>query len=78
MCNFSSNSHNKKITNNNILNPLTLSCNCRAKNSCPLNGDCLQSISVYICKVNAPNSTENQPHYIGSTENTFKNRFYKP
>ena len=78
--NFSSiiNSHNKKIINNNIPKPSALTCNCRSKTSCPLNGDCLQSSLVYICKAGAPNITENYPHYTGLTENTFKDQFTSP
>ena len=32
---------------------------------------------VYISMADTPNITENHPHYIGLTENTFKDRFYK-
>ena len=71
------NSHDKKIINNNIPKPSTPTCNCRLKTSCPLNGDCLQSSLVYICKADTPDIIENHPHYIGLTENTFKDRFYK-
>ena len=79
MPNFASiiNSHNKKIINNNIPKPSTPTCNCRLKTSCPLNGDCLQSSLVYICKADTPDIIENHPHYIGLTENTFKDRFWK-
>ena len=37
----------------------------------------MQSSLVYICKADTPNVIENHPHYIGFTENTFKDRFYK-
>ena len=79
MPNFASiiNSQNKKIINNNVPKPSTPTCNCRLKTSCPLNDDCLQSSLVYICKADAPDIIENHPHYIGLTENTFKDRFYK-
>ena len=79
MPNFASiiNPHNKKIINNNIPKPSTATCNCRLKTSCPVNGDCLQSSLVYICKADTPDIIENHPHYIGLTENTFKDRFYK-
>ena len=68
MPNFASiiNPHNKKIINNNC-----------SKTSCPLNGDCLQSSFVYICKADTANIIENHLHYIGLTEKTFKDRFYK-
>ena len=47
------------------------------KNSCPLNGDCLQSSVVYGCKITSNDTVEDSPHYIGITENTFKERLYK-
>ena len=77
MPNFASiiNSHNKKIINN-IPKQSTLTCNCHSKTSSPLNGDCLQSSLVYICKTDMPDIIENHPH-TGLTENTFKDRFYK-
>ena len=79
MPNFASviNSHNKKIINDNIVKPTTQPCNCHTKTSCPLHGECLQSSLVYICKAMTSNNTDNHPHYIGLTENTFKDRSYK-
>ena len=68
------NSHNNKILNENIGKPTSASCNCRVKASCPLDGNCLQSSLVYICKAATPSD---YPHYIGLTENTFKDRLYK-
>ena len=50
-------------------------CNCRVKESCPLNGDCLQSSAVYGCKITSNNTAEDSPNYIGLTENTFKDIF---
>ena len=49
-----------------------LNCNCRVKEYCPLNGDCLQSSVVYGCKITSNDTAEDSPHYIGLTENTFK------
>ena len=66
------NSYNKKIINNNIARPSASTCNCHSNTSCSLNGDCLQSSLVYICKANRQNIIENHPHYIRLTENTFK------
>ena len=79
MLNFASviNSQNKKIINNNILKPSTPTCNCCSKTSCHLNGDYLLSSLVYIYKADTPDIIENHSHYIGLTENTFKDRFYK-
>ena len=75
--NFASiiNWHNKKIINNNIQKTSAPTCNSRSKTSCPVNGDCLQSSLVYICKADIPNIIENHTHYIGLTENTFKDQF---
>ena len=52
MPNFGSiiNSHNKKIINSNIPKQPAPTCNCRLKSSCLLNGNCMQSSLVYICK----------------------------
>ena len=67
-------SHNKKIiskqthTENNEEN-----CNCRAKESCPLNGKCLTSCIVYKAIITAPSEPTRQ--YFGSTEGPFKIRF---
>ena len=79
MPNFASiiNSHNKKILNENIAKPTSASCNSRIKSSCTLDGNCLQSSLVYICKAAAPKITNNYPHCIGLTDNTFKERLYK-
>ena len=76
--NFASiiNSHNKKISNN-IPKPSAPTCNCYSKTFCPLNGDCFQSNLVCICKADTSNITENYPHYIGLTENTFIDQIYK-
>ena len=46
-------------------------CNCRQKNTCPLDGNCLQSSVIYQATVKRKdkNTTET---YIGLTENDFK------
>ena len=54
----------------------TPTCNCRVKESCPLNGNCLQSNVIYKCSVTSSNQNT-EANYIGLTENTFKDRFYK-
>ena len=79
MLNFTSivNSHNKKILNENIAKPTSASCNCRVNASCPLDGNCLQSSLVYVCKAATPKITNDYPHYIGLTDNTFKGRLCK-
>ena len=73
--------HNKRLLNSfgntsvpadNTKNNKT--CNCRQKNACPLNGNCLQSSVVYQATVtwNDNNTAET---YIGLTENDFKTRY---
>ena len=51
-------------------------CNCRQKDTCPLEGHCLDKelIYPYILK---ENTTSDGVNYNRLTENTFKDRFYK-
>ena len=65
-------SHNKKLINTSIKN--TLSCNCRKKHQCPLDGKCRAENIVYKCVASAdgyPNKV-----YLGTGESDFKLRFY--
>lgn len=48
-------------------------CNCRQKNNCPLNGNCLQSSVVYQATVTR-NDNNTSETYIGLTETDFKTR----
>ena len=79
--NFSSiiNSHNKKILRQREMALPKPQCNCRVKESCPLNSDCLQSSVVYSCKITSNNTTEDSPHYWPYRKHiyTFKDRLYK-
>ena len=65
--------HNKKILsracskNNQKIN----TCNCREKNSCPLNGNCLQENVIYKAMITSQNESKK---YIGSKEEQFKKR----
>ena len=64
-------SHNKKLTfkpNTNIL-----PCNCRDKQTCPLDGKCRSKNIIYKCAV----STTNKPTkvYMDLTENEWKKRY---
>ena len=47
-------------------------CNCRKKEECPLNNECLRSNIVYRAKVTTEDATK---EYIGCTSNTFKERY---
>ena len=71
------NTHNKKILNENIAKTTCESCNYRVKVPCSLDGNCLQSSLIYICKVVTPKITNDYFHQIGLTENTFKGTLYK-
>ena len=79
MPNFASiiNVHNKKILNEKIAKTTYASCNCRVKAPFPLDGNRLQFSLVYICKATTTKITNDYPHYIGLTENSFRNRLYK-
>ena len=48
-------------------------CNCRSKDTCPLEGECLKTSVVYLAKLKVKDGSEH--HYIGMTEGTFKARF---
>ena len=71
------NSHNKKILRQEEMVSPKPHCSCRVKESCPLNGDCLQSSVAYGCKITTSNTAEDSPHYTGLTGNTFKGSLYE-
>ena len=50
-------------------------CNCRNKQDCPMDGNCLTESVVYQAVVKN-NRSDNAKTYIGLTEGTFKQRFY--
>ena len=52
----------------------TKTCNCRQKNTCPLNGNCLQSSLIYQATVTRKDNSTTET-YIGLTENDFKTRY---
>ena len=60
----------------NILNPKqnSFGCNCRKKDSCPLNAECLTPKVIYRADVsNQPN--KDQKFYFGLAETTFNERY---
>lgn len=77
-------SHNRKILNkvneekrnNNTQekNDRNKTCNCRRTTDCPMKGKCLTNSVVYKATVKTNNNEEKS--YIGSTEKTFKERYY--
>ena len=69
-----------KLHNNRILSEEKTQdqpkCNCRQKDTCPLEGHCLDQELIYRC-ILKENTTSDGVTYNGLTENTFKDRFYK-
>ena len=66
-------SHNKKLINTSIRLKNTLSCKCRKKHECPLDGKCRAENIVYKCIASVhgyPNKV-----YLGTAEGDFKQRF---
>ena len=51
-------------------------CNCRQKDTCPLEGHCLDKELIYGC-ILKENTTSDEVNYNGLTKNTLKDRFYK-
>ena len=49
----------------------TPSCNCKKKDDCPLNGNCLTNNVRYKCTV-SPTATTKKPAYLGLTEGEWK------
>jgi hypothetical protein len=72
--NIISSSNKRKITTTLHTAPPNPSknCNCRRKNECPLQGNCLTKNVVYQASVNSEAGTET---YIGLTANSFKTRY---
>ena len=73
--------HNKRIlhssyspyTKDNKDSTTNKTCNCRQKNNCPLNGNCLRPSVVYQATVTR-NDNNTSETYIGLTETGFKTR----
>ena len=63
--------HNTKIlsSSNNIQTRL---CNCRSRNDCPLNSNCLKKCFVYKAEVTTDQSLK---IYFGASEVEFKSRY---
>ena len=68
---LNSSKHTDKSTDNPVDNK---SCNCRQNNTCPLNGNCLQSSVIYQATVKR-NDNNTSETYIGLTENAFKTTY---
>ena len=68
--------HNKTILDKQIKAPEnpTKECNCRYKESCPLQGKCLTESVVYQATVTRKDNQQKET-YVGLTEGTFKTRY---
>lgn len=76
--------HNKRILTASIQSDDTAAtattidnnktCNCRQKNTCPLDGNCLQPSVIYQASVTRKDNNTTET-YIGLTENDFKTRY---
>ena len=76
--------HNKRILKSSEHNDTPTSktkdnktCNCRQKDACPLDGNCLQPSVIYQATVTSKDNPTPET-YIGLTENEFKTRYQKP
>ena len=72
------NTHNTKLLNKTVEQTQALAnskktCNCRIKQECPLQGNCLARTVVYKATITTQTTTKT---YVGSTEATFKKRYY--
>jgi hypothetical protein len=68
-------SHNQQILHENDQSKQQQICNCREKDKCPLQGNCLTRSLVYQGEVT--DGSQNSGNYIGLTEYTFKGRSYQ-
>ena len=66
--------HNKKVLNNEKAS--SAGCNCRNKNNCPLDNQCLTTATIYQAKVFEPGKDDDPKVYVGMAESEFKTRFY--
>ena len=64
--------HNAKVLNATKTPNEARLCNCRNKQSCPLDGKCLSSSIVYRAEVTSDNNTK---IYYGASEGEFKTRY---
>ena len=66
--------HNQKILHkDNQSDNNNNKCNCRVKDNCPLKGNCLTESIIYKATVR---TDDDNFEYIGSTEKSFKTRYY--
>ena len=61
------NKHNKKVTSIDTKPNAQDQCNCRDKDQCPIDNNCLTSGVIYNARVTTDDTTKN---YIGMNEGT--------
>ena len=71
--------NNKRILNSLSSNEtvgtgINKTCNCRQKATCPLDGNCLQTATIYQTTVTRTDNNTSET-YVGLTENDFKTRY---
>ena len=66
--------HNKMILSDKVNHEKSARCNCKKKDECPLDGECIIKNVIYKATVRTNNSTK---LYVGSTGGWFKKRWYK-
>ena len=67
------NNHNMKFLNNTA--EIEEGCNCRNRNSYPLDGKCLTPNIIYEAQITSNQPNYKQKIYIGTAETDFKHRF---
>ena len=67
------NNHNMKVLNNTA--ETEEGCNCRNRNSYPLDGKCLTPNIIYKAQITSNQPNYKQKIYIGTAETDFKHRF---
>ena len=68
-------SHNQKVLSEEPADQIP-GCNCRVKESCPMEGKCLTKSIIYRANV-TNDQNQDTANYIGLTEHSFKDRLYK-
>ena len=65
---------NSNTAQNGNTSDRSKSCNCRKKDACPLNGNCLEKAVIYQATVTRADTGEPET-YVGLTANDFKSRY---
>ena len=66
-------SHNSQLLKNDTEGEEKRSCNCRKKETCPVEGKCLEEGIIYEATIK---SNSDEKKYIGLTQGSFKRRLY--